>query len=190
MPDNDQFLSDKIEKEKNGMDKAIDHLQKELVKVRAGKASPIMLDGILVNYYGTMTPLSQVSNISTPDSRTLSIQPWEKNMLGPIEKAIFEANLGLTPMNDGEFVRINIPPLTEERRKDLVKSTKKLGEDAKISIRDHRHKALEAIKKEVKDGFPEDAGKRVEKEVDDMTKSYNDKVDNMLKQKEKDIMTI
>jgi ribosome recycling factor len=190
MPENDQLLSDKIKDEKNGMDKAIDHLQNELVKVRAGKASPIMLDGISVDYYGTMTPLSQVSNVSASDSKTLTIQPWEKSMLAPIEKAIFEANLGLTPMNDGEIVRISIPATTEERRKELVKKTKGLGEDAKVSIRDHRHKALDAIKKEVKSGYPEDAGKRLEKEVDDMTKSYNDKVDDMLKQKEKDIMTI
>jgi len=121
---------------------AIDHLRNELVKIRAGKASPAMLHGIMVEYYGTPTPLTQVANVSTPDSKTLAIQPWEKSLLGPIEQAIFAANLGLTPMNDGEFVRISIPPLTEDRRKDLAKQARSLGEDSRISLRSERHKMI------------------------------------------------
>ena len=122
-----------IEMAKEDMDHAIEHLNKELIKIRTGKASPSMLSGILVEYYGHPTLINQVANVGATDSRTLSIQPWEKSMLGPIEQAIFAANLGLTPMNDGEFIRINIPPLTEERRRDLVKQSKHLGEESKIS---------------------------------------------------------
>ena len=158
-----------INKGKQSMDDSIDHLQKELAKIRAGKASPNMLSGIMVDYYGTPTQLSQVANISTPDGKTLSIQPWEKKMLGPIEQAIFKANLGLTPMNDGEFVRINIPPLTEERRKALVKQSKACGEDAKVSIRQVRQKVMDGIKKAVKNGLPEDMGKRKEGEVQSLS---------------------
>jgi len=172
------------------MDKAIEHLRAELMKIRAGKASPSMLNGIMVDYYGNPTPLSQVANLGTPDSRTISIQPWEKSMLGPIERSIFEANLGLTPMNDGEFVRIGIPPLTEERRIQMVKHAKTLGEDAKVSLRSSRHKMIDFIKKEVKEGYPEDAGKRKETEVEDMTTSYGKNVDKVLEAKEKDIMTV
>ena len=172
------------------MDKAIDRLRNELIKIRAGKASPTMLQGIMVDYYGNPTPLSQVANIGTPDSRTLSIQPWEKSMLGPIEKSIFEANLGLTPMNDGEFVRISIPPLTEDRRKQMVKQAKSLCEDAKVSLRSARHKMIEFVKKEVKDGYPEDAGKKREAEVQDITNNYGKNVDAIFVAKEKDIMTV
>lgn len=175
---------------KGEMDKTINHLQDELQKIRAGKASPAMLNGIMVSYYGNPTPLSQIANINTPDGRTLSIQPWEKSLLGDIEKAIFEANLGLTPMNDGEFVRISIPPLTEERRKQLVKTSKGLAEDAKVSLRNSRHKMMEFIKKEVKDGYPEDAGKKREDEVQTMTTNYGKKVDDIIAVKEKDIMTV
>ncbi|MCL4167368.1 UNVERIFIED_CONTAM: hypothetical protein GTU68_058159 [Idotea baltica] len=149
-----------------------------------------MLNGIMVSYYGNPTQLSQVANIGTPDGRTLSIQPWEKKLLGDIERAIFEANLGLTPMNDGEFIRISIPPLTEERRKQLVKTSKTLAEDAKVSLRNSRHKMMEFIKKEVKDGYPEDAGKKKEDEVQTMTKGYGKKVDDIIIAKEKDIMTV
>jgi ribosome recycling factor len=175
---------------KEEMDKALEHLRAELIKIRAGKASPAMLNGILVSYYGNPTPLSQVANLGTPDSRTISIQPWEKSMLGPIEKSIFEANLGLTPMNDGEFVRITIPPLTEERRVQMVKQSKALGEDAKVSLRSSRHKMLDFIKKEVKEGYPEDAGKRKEAEVQDMVNDYGKSVEKILEAKEKDIMTV
>lgn len=179
-----------LEIAKESMGQSIGHLKHELSKIRAGKASTAMLDGIKVDYYGSPTPLSQVANVSTADAKTLVIQPWEKSMLAPIEKSIFEANLGLTPMNDGEMVRINIPPLTEERRKGLAKSAKKLGEDAKIGLRSARHKAMDGVKKAVKDGYPEDAGKKREGEIQDMTNSYGKKVDEMLVAKEKDIMTV
>lgn len=179
-----------VDMAREGMESAIEHLQKELVKVRTGKASTSMLGGIVVPYYGTPTPLSQVANISTSDSRTLNIQPWEKNMLGPIEKAIFEANLGLTPQNNGEVVILNIPPLTEERRRDLVKKTKALGEDSKVGIRSARGEAIKEIKKEVKAGYPEDAGKRKEDKIQELTNSYTSKVDAMIKVKEEDIMKI
>lgn len=172
------------------MEKAIEHLQFELTKVRTGKASASILIDIAVNYYGTMTPLNQVANISTSDSRTLVIQPWEKSMLAHIEKAIFEANLGITPMNDGEVVRLSIPPLTEERRLTLVKQAKHLGEEGKISLRSSRHKALDAIKKAVKDGYPEDAGKRKENEVQDLITEYTKKIDHLVEVKEKDVMTV
>lgn len=172
------------------MEKTLSHLQSELVKIRAGKASPAMLSGIMVSYYGNPTPLSQVANVNTPDGRTLSIQPWEKSLLGDIEKAIFEANLGLTPMNDGEFIRISIPPLTEDRRKQLVKQSKGLGEDAKVSLRNVRHKVMDFIKKEVKDGYPEDAGKRKEDEVQGLINKYTKSIDDVIAAKEKDIMTV
>ncbi len=175
---------------KSEADKALDHFKSELVKIRAGKATPAMLDGVMVDYYGTPTPLSQVSNVGSPDSKTLSIQPWEKSLLGEIEQAIFKANLGLTPMNDGEFIRISIPPLTEERRKDMVKQSKSFAEDAKVSLRNTRHKLMEFVKKEVKDGYPEDAGKKKEGEVQGMIKSYGVKIDELMVKKEKDIMTV
>ena len=179
-----------LEEGKVAFGKAIEHLKHELTKIRAGKASPAMLQGILVEYYGNPTPLNQVSSISTPDARTLAIQPWEKNMLRPIEQAIFAANLGLTPMNDGEFVRISIPVLTEERRKDLVKQCKALGEDSKVGLRNERHKMIDFIKKEVKDGYPEDAGKRREAEVEQMVKDYTKKIEDLLTAKESEIMTV
>jgi ribosome recycling factor len=175
---------------RDSMQKSLEHLQFELTKVRTGKASPSILIDIAVNYYGSMTPLNQVANISTSDARTLVIQPWEKSMLGVIEKAIFEANLGITPMNDGEVIRLGIPPLTEERRKDLVKQAKHLGEEAKIGIRSARHKALDGIKKAVKDGFPEDAGKRKEAEVQAMIEEFSKKIDHLVEVKEKDVMTV
>ena len=179
-----------IELAKMGMDAAIEHLQQELVKVRTGKASASMLGGIVVSYYGSPTPLNQVSNISASDSRTLNIQPWEKNMLGPIEKAIFEANLGITPQNNGEMVILNIPPLTEERRKELVKKSKSLAEDSKVGVRQARREAIDDIKQEVKDGYPEDAGKKKEDEIQDLTNKYTAKIDDMVKAKEADIMKI
>lgn len=172
------------------MDHAVEHLSNELVKVRTGKASPTMLGGLMVSYYGNPTPLSQVANVSSGDSRTLLIQPWEKNMLGPIEKAIFEANLGVTPNNDGEVVRISIPPLTEERRKEMVKKAKSLGEEAKVSVRNARHKAMEGFKKAIKDGYPEDLGKKKETDIQEMTNQFTKKIDHLLEVKEKDIMTV
>ena len=172
------------------MEEAIDHLNRELTKIRAGKASPAMLNGIMVDYYGTPTPLNQVANVTTPDSKMLSVQPWEKSMIGPIEQAIFAANLGLTPQNNGEMVVINIPPLTEERRLDMVKRSKALGEDAKVSLRSVRQRGMDFFKKAVKDGLSEDLGKRNEEEMEKMVKSYTEKVGALIAAKEKDIMTI
>lgn len=171
-------------------DKVLEHMAFELNKIRAGKASLSMLDGIMVEYYGSPTPLSQVATIGTPDARTLSIQPWEKKMLGVIEKSIFESNLGITPMNDGETIRLIIPPMTEERRLHLVKQAKAAGEDSKVAIRSHRHKIMDFLKKQVKNGFPEDMGKRKEDEVQKMVDSYILKLDKMVEGKEKDIMTV
>ncbi|MBK9567372.1 MAG: ribosome recycling factor [Saprospiraceae bacterium] len=171
-------------------DKAIDHLAFELNKIRAGKASPAMLDGLMVDYYGSPTPLNQVANITTPDARTISIQPWEKKSLGPIERAIFEANMGITPMNDGEVVRLMIPPMSEERRLNMVKQAKHAAEESRIGIRAHRHKIMEFIKKKIKDGFPEDLGKRKEDEIQKTIESYMAKIEKMIEVKEKDIMTV
>ena len=185
-----ETIDSTIEHGKDSFQKALDHLADELTKIRAGKASPNMLNSLMVEYYGNPTPMPQVANISAVDSRTLSIQPWEKSMLGPIERAIFEANLGITPMNDGEAVRISIPPVTEERRRDLVRQAKALGEDAKVSLRNARHKMIDFIKKEVKDGFPEDAGKRKETEVENLVKEFYSKIDALLVLKEKDIMKV
>lgn len=179
-----------IQETKDGMEHSIDHLADELGKVRTGKASPAMVGSLFVDYYGSPTPLNQVANITTADSRTLVIQPWEKSMLAPIEKSIFESNIGLTPMNDGEVVRIVVPPLTEERRKEMVKRAKHLGEEAKVSIRTFRHKAMEFIKKAVKDGFPEDNGKRKEAEIQELTNHYTEKVDHLIEVKEKEVMTV
>lgn len=187
---NPEEVSRSIQEGKAGMQDAIEHLQKELIKIRTGKASPSMLDGVMVDYYGNPTPISQVANLGVSDSKTITIQPWEKSMLGNIEQAIFSANLGVTPMNDGEIVRINIPPLTEERRIQLVKQAKHLGEEGKISLRNARHKVKDAIKKAVKDGFPEDAGKRKEEEVEKMTHTFSDEIDALITAKESDIMTI
>ena len=172
------------------MDDSVTHLGQELVKIRAGKASPAMLSGLFVSYYGTDTPLPQVANVTAADARSLIIQPWEKSMLAPIEKAIFEANLGVTPQNDGEIIRINIPPLTEERRRDLVKQAKAFGEDAKVSIRNVRRDAMDTIKKAVKEGYPEDAGKRAEDKVQQMTDNHIKRIEQNIDAKEKDIMTI
>lgn len=186
----EETIESTLKKGKIAFQNSVDHLKDELSKIRAGKASPAMLNGILVVYYGNPTPLNQVANLSSPDSKTIAIQPWEKKMLGPIEQAIFAANLGLTPMNDGEFVRITIPPLTEERRIQLVKQAKSLGEDAKISVRNSRHKMIDFIKKEVKDGYPEDAGKRKEEEVEQLVKEFSHKIDDLIEAKEKDVMTV
>ena len=172
------------------MDKALDHADNELTKIRAGKASPSMLDGIVVDYYGTPTPLSQVGNVNTPDARTLVIQPWEKSLLGPIEKAIMEANLGMNPQNDGVIIRINVPPLTEERRRDLVKKVKAEVEVAKVAIRNIRKDANEKIRKLKSDGVSEDEMKTGENEVQKLTDAYIVKIDQMSDAKEKDIMTV
>ena len=179
-----------MDEAKELMQNALAHLDNELAKIRAGKANPKILNDVLVDYYGSPTPLSQVANITVPDPRTIAVQPWEKSMLAPIQKAILVANLGFNPDNNGEIVRINVPPLTEERRKELVKQSKGVGETAKVSIRNARRDAIDAFKKMVKDGLPEDAAKHAEAEVQKMTDAYNKKVDEILVQKEKDIMTI
>ena len=186
----EKFLADYLKEGKDNMQSAVEHLSYELSHIRAGKASPEMLADISVSAYGSQTPLQHVANISLIDSRTISIQPWDKSQLKLIEQAIFASNIGITPMNDGEFVRLTVPPLTEERREQLVKLAKQYGEDAKVSLRSSRHKLFEFIKNEVKEGYPEDSGKRREKEVDDMIQDFNDKIDKLLKDKEKDIMTV
>lgn len=172
------------------MQKAIDHLSDDLRKVRAGKATPSLLDGIMVDYYGSMTPLNQVSNVNTPDAKTISVQPWEKNMIEPIEKAILAANIGLTPINNGELIRINIPALTEERRKELVKQIKNSGENTKVSIRSSRREAMDVFKKMKNEGLSEDQEKDAEAEVQDLTDKFIKKVDEVIASKEKDIMTV
>ena len=172
------------------MEKAVNHLELELSRIRAGKANPHLLDGITVDYYGVVTPLSQVANISTPDPKTIAIQPWEKNMIGPVEKAIMASNLGITPVNNGEIIRISIPPLTEERRKNLVKQVKQEGENAKASIRNTRRDANEEIKQLQKDGIPEDEAKKAEEEVQKLTTEFTAKVDQEIEAKEKEIMTV
>ena len=172
------------------MGKAVEHLQHELLKVRTGKANPAMVHELRVNYYGNPTPLNQVANVGLSDSRTITIQPWEKSMLAPIEQAVFAANLGLTPMNDGEMIRINVPPLTEERRKDLVKQAKHMGEEARVAVRNIRHKYLDVFKKAVKDGTPEDEGKKKEAQLLDLVNQHVDKVDKLIKSKEDEIMKV
>ena len=179
-----QFILDSM---KEQMDKAISRLEVELVKIRAGRANPSMLEGIFVDYYGTNTPLSQVSNVNTPDGRTIAIQPWEKSMLEPIQKAILAANLGFNPTNNGTLVIINVPSLTEERRKDLVKKTKSEGENAKVAMRSARKEANEELKGTK---LPEDEKKSAEEKIQQTTDQYVVKVDKHLEQKEKEIMTI
>ena len=172
------------------MKKAINHLEAELLKIRAGKANPQMLDGIQVDYYGSPMPINQVANISVMDARTLSIQPWEKNMLQPIERAIIAANIGINPQNDGALIRIFLPPLTEERRKELVKRSKSEGEHAKVSIRNNRKDANDKIKALKAAGLPEDEIKSGEEKVQELTNSFISKVDVVVEVKEKDIMTV
>ena len=179
-----------LEKHETQMDQAIQHLEKELTKVRASKASPQMLQGVMVDYYGTPTPIEQVANINTPDPRTIVVQPWEKTMLKEIEKTILNANLGFNPQNTGEIIRINVPPLTEERRKDLVKKAKEEAERAKVSVRNIRRDGNEEAKKLEKGGLSEDLRKDLEKDMQDMTNKFIEKVDQVLTAKEKDILTV
>lgn len=175
---------------KEQMDNAIEHLKTSLSKLKAGRANSQMLDGIFIEYYGVNTPLNQVATVSTPDARTLLIQPYEKGILEAIEKSILMANLGLTPQNDGKVVRINIPMLTEERRKDLVKKVKAEGEHCKVSLRTIRRDANETVKGLSKKGLPEDQAKTVETKIQQLTDSYNTKVDATVAVKEQDIMTV
>lgn len=172
------------------MANSISHLESELLKIRAGKASPAMLSSIMVDYYGSMTKLAQVANVNTPDAKTLRIQPWEKGMIEPIEKAIAYSNLGLNPQNNGEVIMITVPPLTEDRRRDLVRTAKAEAEHAKVSIRNARKEANDEIKKLQKDGLSEDIAKSAENEIQELTDTYNKKVDLEVERKEKDIMTI
>lgn len=179
-----------IDEASSQMKKAISHLENELAKIRAGKANPVILDGIHVDYYGAPTPLNQVANVTVADARTLSIQPWEKQMLGPIEKAIIASNIGLNPQNDGNIIRLFLPPLTEERRKELVKRVNAEGEHAKVAVRNIRRDAIEHIKKEQKDGLSEDVAKDGEARVQGVTDKYIAVVDQHCKDKDKEIMTI
>ncbi|GGB23834.1 MULTISPECIES: ribosome recycling factor [Mucilaginibacter] len=187
-------MSELIKKQVNDakalMEKAIDHADSELNKIRAGKASPSLLDDIRVDYYGTPTPLSQIGSVNTPDARTIVVQPWEKSLLNPIEKAIKEANLGVNPQNDGIIIRINVPPLTEERRRDLVKKAKAEAETGKVAVRNIRKDANEKIKKLKSEGVSEDEIKTGEAEVQKLTDAYIAKVDQLSEAKEKDIMTV
>jgi len=175
---------------KVAMEKAISHLETELQKVRAGKANPVMLENVMVDYYGSRVPISNTASVNTQDARTLIIQPWEKSMLTPIEKAIQMANLGLNPQNDGVIIRISIPPLTEERRKELTKTARALGEDAKVGIRNARKEGMEAVKKLQKNGLPEDVAKDQEQQIQQLTDTFVGKVDKQVEQKEKEILTV
>jgi len=175
---------------KERMEKSIEHLDNELVRIRAGKANVHILDGILVDYYGTPTPLNQVSNISTPDAKTIMIQPWEKTMIDPIEKALMNSNVGITPANNGEVIRLAIPQLTEERRRDLVKQVKGEGENARVSLRNSRREANDEYKQMQKDGLSEDEAKDAEAEIQKLTNEFSEKVDKIVEAKEEDIMTI
>jgi ribosome recycling factor len=183
-------LSYILEDGKESMTKAIDHLEAELVKIRAGKANPTMLDGIVVDYYSNPTPINQVGNISAMDARTISIQPWEKNMLQPIERAIIAANIGINPQNDGNIIRLFLPPLTEERRREMVKRSNGEGEQAKVAVRSIRREAIEQIKKLQKDGLSEDQAKDAETEIQEMTDKFISLVEKHLAAKEKEIMSV
>ena len=180
-----QFILDTA---KEAMDNAIKHLEKQLTNIRAGKASPAMLGSVMVDYYGSQTPLNQVANVNTPDGRTITVQPWEKSMLQEIERGILMANLGFNPMNNGESVIINVPPLTEERRRNLAKQAKAEAEDAKIGVRSARKDANNEIKKA--DDISEDLKNNAEIDIQTMTDRYVKKIDDILEVKEKEIMTV
>lgn len=179
-----------LETADESMNKSIDHLEVELTKIRAGKANPSMVSSVMVDYYGSQTPLTQISNVGTMDARTLTIQPWEKASLEPIERAIINSNLGLNPQNNGEMILINIPQLTEERRKELVKQAKAEAEDAKVGIRNARKDANDEVKKLQKDGLSEDDVKAVEDSIQELTDKHSSRVDKILAAKEADIMKV
>jgi ribosome recycling factor len=179
-----------LDSTKESMENSILHLEKEFLNIRAGKASPQMLGGVFVDYYGSQTPLSQVANINTPDARTITVTPWEKNMLQPIEKAIMIANIGFNPMNNGDNIIISVPPLTEERRRDLVKQAKAEAEEAKIGIRNARKEANNDIKKLEKEGTSEDVCKVAEENVQKLTDNFIKKIDEHLVTKEAEIMKV
>ena len=185
-----EFIKMELEEAQSTMEKALAHTDSEFSKIRAGKASVGMLDGIMVDYYGAATPLAQVANINTPDARTIVVQPWEKSMISPIEKAIMEANIGLNPQNDGQLIRLNVPPLTEERRRDLVKKVKEEAERGRITVRNIRKSTNESIKKLKNDGASDDEIKVGEVEVQKLTDAFILKVDHLAEIKEKDVMTV
>ena len=174
----------------NRMQRTVDHLEEELLNIRAGKASTNVLNSVFVDYYGSQTPVSGVASVTVPDARTILIQPWDKNMIRPIEKAIIDSNIGLTPSNNGEQIRLTIPPLTEERRKDLVKQVKGAGENARISLRNARRDAVAAFKKAQKEGMPEDEAKDGETQAQKLLEKFSKKLDELMAAKEKDIMTV
>ena len=172
------------------MQKSVDHLEEELLNIRAGKASVNVLNGVFVEYYGSQTPVSGVASVTVPDAKTILIQPWDKNMIRLIEKAIIDSNIGLTPSNNGESIRLSMPPLTEERRKELVKQSKAEAENARVSLRNARRDAVEAFKKAVKEGMPEDEGKDGEAQVQKIVDKFNKLIDTAFEKKEKEIMTV
>jgi ribosome recycling factor len=187
MTEESQFVLDEANE---SMETAIVHLEREFQKIRAGKATPDILDGVKIDYYGVMTPLSQAANINTPDARQIVVQPFDKNMLSVMEKAIMAANLGFNPRNDGEVLRIQVPPLTEERRKGLVKQAKNEAENSKVSIRNIRRSANDDAKKLKKDGIPEDEVKKLEDDIQKLTDKYIRQVDDLSDAKEKDMMAV
>ncbi|MBS3915749.1 MAG: ribosome recycling factor [Bacteroidetes bacterium] len=183
-------VTDVIKHLKDLLEKNLNHTLHEFTRIRAGKASPAMLDSVMVEYYGALTPLNQVANVNTPDSRTLSIQPYDKTLIKPIETAIVNSNLGFAPSNDGDFIRISIPPITEERRKDLVKMAKAEAENSKVGIRNIRKDSLDRIKKLKTDGLSEDEAKGAEEDIQRVVDGYIKKTDESLVQKEKEILTV
>ena len=182
-----QAVIDAVEEKMQG---SVTYLEEDLKTYRAGKANPAVFNSVVVNYYGTMTPIPQVASIATPDARTMLIQPWDRSLLKPVEKAIMDANLGFTPQNNGEVIRINIPAITEERRKELVKKARTAGENAKVAVRNARRDAIESLKKLQKEGLPEDIEKDFEDEVQNLTDSFSKTVEEILAAKEKEIMTV
>ena len=172
------------------MQKAVDFLEESLANIRAGKASVNVLNGVFVDYYGSQTPVSGVASVTVPDAKTILIQPWDKNMIRLIEKAIIDSNIGLTPSNNGESIRLSMPPLTEERRKELVKQSKAEAENARVSLRNARRDAVEAFKKAVKEGMPEDEGKDGENQAQKLLEKFNKAIDAAFEKKEREIMTV
>jgi ribosome recycling factor len=186
----DDDIQNVIKQAKSKMEKAIIHFSENLARIRAGKANPKILDGVIVDYYGVQTPLNQLSNIGTPDAKTITVQPWDKNVIDKVEKAILDSNLGLNPANQGDIIRINIPPLTEERRKQLVKQVHGEAENSRVSIRNSRREAKDNLKKLKNEGKPEDATKMGEEEIQKLTDEFVEKVEEVLDEKEKEIMTV
>ncbi len=180
------YLTDAEEK----MELAVEYLDESLAHIRAGKANPKILDGIRVDYYGSASPISNVANISVPDARTITITPWEKSMFKEIEKAIINSELGITPENNGEVIRISIPPLTEERRRQLVKQSKSEAEQAKVSVRNARREGIEGLKKAIKQGMPEDVEKDAENDMQKLHDRFMKRIDELFAAKEKEILTV